>query len=458
MTEYKTNNQGTLLISGLASFLIAFMSTSINIALPIIGKDFVLNAVTMGWVVATYLVAAAIFLVPSGKLADIYGRKLIFRNGVILFIFASSMLAISASELVFIIFRIFQGIGGAMILATSVAILTSVYPPGERGRVLGINSATVYLGQCLGPVLGGILTQHFGWRSIFYFSIVWGIFILFLIKWKLKGEWIESKGEKYDLTGSLMYGISLLSVSSGFLQLPSLIGTILIFTGIIGLFLFSCYERRKSAPLMEVSLFLKNRVFTFSSISALINYSAVYGVGFLLSLYLQYIKQLSPGQAGLVLIVQPVIQAIISPITGKLSDRFEPGIVASVGMFLTGLALMGMIFLGNSTTLGFIICCQVLLGLGLAFFASPNTNAIMSSVDKRFYGLASGIMATMRFNGQMLSMSVSMIILSIYVGKTQIITNKLPQFLLSIRANFSVMAILCVVGIFTSMIRGKVRK
>jgi MFS family permease len=344
-----------------------------------------------------------------------------------------------------------------MILATSVAIVTSVYPSGERGRVLGINSAAVYLGQSLGPVLGGLITQQFGWRGIFHFSICWGTVILILIQGRLKEEWIESAGEPFDRTGALLYGISLAVLSCGFLRLSLPSGIVFLILGTIGLILFGCWETRTCKPLLEMALFRRNRTFTFSSLSALINYSAVYAVGFLLSLYLQYVKRLSPGQAGLMLIVQPVVQALVSPLTGKLSDRFEPGRVASLGMLLTVVALSGLITLGAGTGLGFIIACLLLLGLGLACFTAPNTNAIMSSVDKRLYGVASGVMGTMRLVGQMLSMSVSMVMLSLFVGREGIISEKPLQFIRSVQMNFLVMAALCLAGIFTSLSRGKVR-
>jgi MFS family permease len=206
-----------------------------------------------------------------------------------------------------------------------------------------------------------------------------------------------------------------------------------------------------------MNLFRSNTVFVFSNLAALINYSATFAVSFLLSLYLQYIKGLSPQNAGLILVSQPIMQALFSPSAGRLSDRIESRIVASAGMALTVIGLLLLTLLNEETALVFIIVSLMLLGFGFALFSSPNTNAIMSSVEKRFYGVASATLGTMRLIGQTLSMGIAMLIFAIHIGKVQITPEYYAPFLTSTQTAFVVFAVLCFGGIFASLARGNVR-
>jgi len=451
------NKRAALLVATLASFLTPFMGSSVNIALPSIGKEFLMDAVLLNWVATSYLLAAAMFLVPFGKIADIYGRKKIFLYGVSIYTISSFLSAISTSAITLISFRVLQGIGSAMIFGTGVAILTSVFPVGERGKVLGINAAAIYLGLSLGPFLGGVLTQHFSWRSIFLANVPLGLVIVIFAFCKLKGEWAEARGEKFDFIGSIVYGISLATIMYGFSLIPAMSGLWLVLGGIFVLLLFVGWETKAENPVLDINLFRNNTVFAFSNLAALINYSATFAVGFFLSLYLQYIKALSPQNAGLILVSQPVVMAIFSPFAGRLSDKFEPRIIASAGMALSVISLSLFAFLNQKTALEFVVASLILLGFGLALFSSPNTNAVMSSVERRFYGVASATLGTMRLTGQMLSMGIAMLIFAIYIGKVQITPQYYPLFLTSIKTAFIIFAVLCFAGIFASLARGKVR-
>jgi len=336
--------RAALLVATLGAFLTPFGGSSVVIALPSIGKEFAMDAISLSWVVTAYLLATAVFLVPFGRVADLYGRKRIFTYGILIFTTASFSLLICTSTLMLICFRILQGIGSAMIFTNGVAILTSVFSILERGKVLGINVGAVYLGLSLGPILGGFLTQNLGWRSIFLINVILGVIIIAFIFWKLKGEWAEAKGEKFDLTGSIIYSLTLIVIMYGFSLLPSISGTWLILLGALGVLAFVKWETKLESPVLDIHLFRNNRVLTFSNLAAFIHYSATFAVGFLLSLYLQFIKGLGPQSAGLILVCQPIMQAIFSPFSGRLSDRIEPRIVASMGMMLTGLGLSLLIF------------------------------------------------------------------------------------------------------------------
>jgi EmrB/QacA subfamily drug resistance transporter len=449
--------KSALIAVTLSSFLTPFAVSSVNVALPTIGREFGMDAITLNWVATAYLLASAIFLVPIGRLADIYGRKKVFIYGTFIFTSVSFLLAISTSGEMIIFLRAAQGIGGAMIFGTGVAILTSIFPAGERGKVLGINVAAVYIGLSTGPFLGGFITQQLGWRSIFYLNIPLGFLIIAFSMLKLTGEWAEARGERFDFIGSMIYCFMLLSIMYGFSLLPAISGTWLIIIGALGMLLFIRWEIRVGNPVLNINLFKANTVFAFSNLAALINYSATFAVSFLLSLYLQYIKSLNPQEAGIVLVSQPAVQAIFSPLAGKLSDKIEPRIVASIGMAITAIGLFLFAFLSEGTALEYIIASLILLGFGFALFSSPNTNAVMSSVDKRFYGIASATLGTMRLTGQMLSMGIVMLIFAIYIGRVEINPIYYPHLLRSTKIAFGIFAALCFTGIFASLARGKLR-
>jgi MFS family permease len=285
-----------------------------------------------------------------------------------------------------------------------------------------------------------------------------GILVLFIIRTQLVGEWADARGESFDLPGALVYGLSLVFVMNGFSRLPDRAGLALVIAGTVFIAVFIWWENRTPQPLLKLSLLVKNRVFAFSNLAALINYSATFAVTFLLSFYLQYIRGLAPVAAGTILVIQPMVMAVFSSYAGKLSDRIEPGKIASMGMAMTACGLFLLSFISVDTSYAYLIGTLVLLGLGFAFFSSPNTNAVMSSVKKHEYGVASGILGTMRLVGQMLSMGIAMVIISLFIGHVVITPDVADQLLAGIRIGFTIFALLCCCGIFFSLVRGKVRE
>jgi EmrB/QacA subfamily drug resistance transporter len=452
------DKRAVLVASTTAAFLTPMMASSVNVALPSIGREFAMDALSVSWVATSAVLAAAMFLVPFGRLADIYGRKRIFTYGVVAFTIFSFLAGLAPTGVTLIASRAMQGFSAAMIFGTSVAILTSAYPPAERGRVLGINVAATYAGLSLGPFIGGFFTQHFGWRSIFFLNATIGLLIIVLILWRLKTEWADAQGEQFDIPGSLLYMASLTALMIGFSKLPGSLGIWGVVTGMAGLLGFVLWERKASKPLLDINLFARNTVFTFSNIAALINYSATSAVTFLVSFYLQYIKGLGPQAAGLILVAQPLMMMLFSPLAGRLSDSVEPRVVASVGMSIitVGLGLLAMV--GKDTSTVLVTVYLLLLGFGFALFSSPNTNAIMGSVEKKLYGVASAIFGTMRLTGQMMSMGIVMLIFAVAIGNVQITPEYYPSFLHSMRIAFIVFSILCVFGVFASLARGKLRE
>ncbi|MBW2064973.1 MAG: MFS transporter [Deltaproteobacteria bacterium] len=457
MAKDREMRKTALMVAVASSFITPFMGSGVNIALPSLARDLRMDAVLLSWVATSYILASVISLVPFGRLADIYGRKKIFLYGYIIFSISTLFCGLANSPFTMILARVIQGIGSAMFFATGAAILISVYPPQERGKVLGIAVAAVYIGLSIGPFLGGFLTEHLSWRGIFFVNVPLGVIPIFLARYGLKGEWREAEGEKFDLPGSLIYGLGILAFTYGITLLPSLNSLWVIFLGFIGILGFIKWEGMTESPVFDLKLFRTNRVFLFSSLAALINYSATFAISFLLSLYLQHIKAMTPQAAGLVLVSQPVVQAVFSPFAGRLSDRVEPRVVASLGMAITTLGLVLFIFLAQGSSLHFILGTLMVLGLGFALFASPNTNAIMSSVERRYYGLASGSIGTTRQLGMMISMGIATFMFSMNIGRVEITPSNYPALLQSIRSSFAIFSILCFAGIFFSLVRGRIR-
>ena len=389
-----------------------------------------------------------------GRLGDIHGRRRIFLIGILAFTAAGGLLSQAWSIEAMIVLRFLQGMGGAMVMATTFAIVVSVFPQQERGKALGIAVASVYAGISCGPYFGGALITAFGWRSIFYLAVPLGLVTFAIARTRLHDEWAEAAGEPFDWRGSLLYATAILLLIAGASNLDrGLWAWLLATAGITGLGLFLVFEAGTAYPVLDVALLRTNRVFAFSSLAALLNYAATFGVTFFLSLYLQYVKGMNPHQAGTLLIIQPVVQTIFSPFCGRLADRFPAAVVATAGMALcaTGLALAAGI--GAGASLGLIVAVLALLGLGFALFSSPNVSVIMGSVEARHLGVASGLNSTVRTLGMMASMTIITVIFSIFMGGHAVTPDTQPAFLASMRIALLTFSGLCVVGIFCSLIR-----
>lgn len=451
--KFASKKNYALIVAVIASFITPFVGSSINVALPSIASEFNINTILLSWIPTSYLLSLAVFLVPFGRIADIWGRKRIFTYGIIIFTIASFISIFSVSGEMLIILRVFQGLGSAMIFGNLFAIIASVFPEKERGRALGITIVGAFLGLFLGPVLGGILTQYFGWRSIFLFNVPIGIISILSIL-RLKGEWAESKGEKFDVIGSVILGITLTLIMYGFSILPHIYGGIFVLAGFIGVLIFVIVEKRIESPVIDINIF-KNRSFTSNNVAAFINYSSGMSIVFLLSLYLQYIKGFNPQDAGLILSVQPICMTIFSPFAGNLSDKIEPRKVASVGMGIAALGLLTFSVINENTSIWVSVTGLILIGTGFAFFSSPNTNAVISSIKEKHYGVASATLTTMRVMGQMFGMGITMLVLALLLGNRDISGGNYWLFLESSKIIFLIFAFLSFIGVFLSLVRNK---
>jgi MFS family permease len=342
-----------------------------------------------------------------------------------------------------------------MILSSGMALIISAFPPERRGRIIGLNTSATYVGLSAAPLLGGILTQTLGWQSLFFINAGAGILIIAGIAWGVRAEWAEAKHDRFDFTGSVIYVLAMSGLMYGFSKLPGKFALILTIAGSIGLIFFITWELREKTPVLNIGLFRNNKIFAFSNLAALINYAATFGITFVLSLYLQSVKGLSPRDAGLIMITQPVMMALVASFSGRLSDRIDSRILSSAGMAIIVAGLISLIFLTTETSAAYLVVTLFVLGFGFGMFSSPNTNAVMSSVEKKYLGTASATLGTMRLTGQMFSMAIAAMAIHLFVGDSVISTANSPGFMHSVRVIFIVFAVLCLLGVFASLARGK---
>jgi MFS family permease len=395
--------------------------------------------------------------VPFARLADLVGRKKVFLAGLIVFGLSTLLCGLSTSSSMLIIMRGLSGLGSAMQFGTSMAILVSLFPPQNRGKAIGINTAATYFALSSGPFIGGVITGYFGWRSLFYIVGTYGIMVALFSIVILKTEWTESKGGKFDYPGSIIYALGLSGIILGFSRLPDTIGFMLLAAGAIGFVVFVFMELKNEQPVFNVRIFVGNKVFGLSCVSALINYASTSAITFMMSLYLQYIRGFSPKNTGMMLIIQAGVQCIVSLYAGRLSDRINPSRIATIGMGIISASLIGLIFVTPHTTMLFIASLLFVLGLGFGLFSSPNSNIIMSSVDKKYYGQASATMGTMRLTGQSLSMGIATMAIALFVGDKAVTPELHASFMKSFQGLFILFVLLCMAGTYTSSLRVKER-
>ncbi len=437
------------------------MLSSVNVALPSIAKDLSMNAVQLSWVPMAYLMAGAMFVLIFGRLADMFGRKKIFLIGTTCAMITSIGAALSSSGELLILFRFLQGMSAAMLYATQVAIISSVFPPAKRGAAIGVMISTLYFGLAAGPFFGGILIDKFGWPACFIFQIPLVLVVLYLGMIKIQGDWDDHESvhtfSDLDVKGATVYAFSIAALAIGVSTLPTSSSFIVFLLGISGLWAFIKIEKVVGHPIFDLSLFSNNRIFSLSCLASFLMYTATFANVVLVSLYLQYLKEYSASSAGLIMMTQPLVMALFSPIAGKLSDRIEPRILASFGIGLTVIGLILLATMNSNTSDVTLITALIITGAGFGLFSSPNTNAIMSAVEKPQYGIAAGTNATMRVVGQMASMIMVTLLMSLMIGPVEITPEQYPELGNVIRVSFLIAAFICLPGIYFSLTRGRMR-
>ena len=460
MQGSKTTSPAMVLITVcIVQFMVPFMLTAVGVALPSLGRDIGASAMQLGLVEQLYVLSLAMTMLTFGRLGDIVGQRKVFLTGLIVFTTLTLSLGFTRSVEMVMAQRFFQGLGASMMLAGSLALVAAVYPPEMRGIKIGIVSACTYSGLSTGPIIGGFVTDHFGWRSVFLMSAPLGLSAIAMCIAGMRGMKRNASGERMDWGGALVYGLSVGLFMRGAAHAKEMpVGPAMIVTGMIGMGLFLALESRLKSPLLDVSLLTGNRFFTMSCLAAMGNYAATFGVLFFMSLFLQYAKGFTAHEAGLVLLAQPAMQVLASPFAGRLADRFEPARLSSVGMLMTffGLLLAAMT-IAPSTPIWLIVLETGFMGAGFGIFITPNSTAIMGSVEPHYFGVASGMVGAMRTLGMAVSMTTAALILSLLMGESAITRETLPEFMLGLRLGLSMFAVFSCLGIVLSVGRGKRR-
>ena len=448
--------RATLIMVWLSAFSTPLMLSAVNVALPSIARALHLNAVVLSWVPLVYLLASAMFVLVFGKLADLHGRKRVFLIGSAGVMVSSVLAALAADGAQLLAFRFLQGVFTAALYATQIAIVSAAFPPARRGHAIGLTISSVYVGLTAGPAIGGYLLEVFDWRACLLVQVPFSIAILWL---GLARVGAESGGEghgSFDFAGAVLYMLTLAAVIGGGSILPTTAGWALSAIGIAALALFVVVERRHVHPIFDLKLFFTNRVFGMSCLAAFLMYTATFANVVLVGLYLQYLHALPPSQAGLVMMAQPLTMALFAPVAGRLSDRFEPRWLASAGMAVTAIGLLALGALRPDSSIPHVVAALVATGIGFGLFSAPNTHAIMSAVDKRYYGTANSKVATMRLLGQMCSMGIITVVFALVLGPVPIAPEIYDRLQAALRVCYFAAAALCIPAIFLSLARGSV--
>jgi MFS family permease len=437
-----------LIIAAITLFIGSFIFSTVSVALPAIGQEFTAGAVLLGWVANAVTLAQSAIILSAGRYSDIFGRKKIFLLGIFLTVISSFLCVFSSSFIWLFASLIFVGIGVGITVAPLIAILNSSFPKERRGWAMGVAVGSASFGAATGPFLGGVFTQHLGWRSIFLFIGILSLVAICLSLWKVREESVDARGEKFDIAGSVFFGVSLVILMFGFTALPTIAGIICVFIGAAGFLAFIKLEMKITNPIFNFGLFHHNPVFSLSLLVALLNCLPLAAIVFLLSLYLQYIQGFPPQTAGLIICIQSVITTITAPMVGRIADRFDPRIIAFIGMVFIFISLLLFFFLTEETVLGFIIFGLFLFGLGGGLFNSTNVNSVLGSVGSKYFGVASGLHGTARMVGALVGMTITMVLLNIYIGGSAVTPENHPAFLNSLKVGFLIFSILCLFGAF----------
>jgi len=455
-----------LIVVVLGVLMGAVDTTIVLLALPTIVQDLHSDLLTVIWVILIYLLEAAVLTTQLGRLGDSYGRARIYNLGFLIFTLGSALCGLSPNAYSLIVSRAVQALGASMLQANGTAVISDNFPPNERGKAFGFTGIGWGSGAILGVVLGGVLTTLFGWRSIFYINIPIGIAATFLgFKFVRDSERVK---RGVDVPGLVLLGLSLTAITLGAGDVAgqgiTALDSSLIGLGLILLVPFTLWEGRARNPLIDLSAF-RIRVLTYSLLASLLQSAGFLGTSFLLIMYLQGIRGLSPLNASLLLIPGFLVGGAVSPFAGRLSDLLDARIPATVGI---GLMILSTLFyassLTKSTPLVEVVLALVAGGIGNSLFFPANNNAVISSVPREIYGGISGVLRTLGNMGVLLSyvLTISVASLSVprdvafqvFVGTSNLIGGVADSFLGGLRTAFLVSAGILVAAAVLSASRG----
>lgn len=443
-----------LLACSISGFITPLLSTMMNLSLVGIGTEFSVGSHDLAYVNTAFLLSSVIFMVPLAKVGDIFGKRRTYMAGLMV-IFVACVLAVVSPNFWFLIMcRVLMGAGAAAITCTSMSMVVDVYPPQNRGGAIGVQTMCVYIGLAAGPPLGGVLNDLVGWHNVFFVVLPLALVSLVLMS-RFDGEICPDEGGRFDSKGSVLYALAILLTMGGVINLPEMWAVVATVVGLVVLVLFIRSQTSCPYRLLKTSLF-RNRVFSGACIATFLSYAASYSISFFLALYLQHIGGLTATEAGIMMLVQPAIQAVGTPAFGRLSDRIaDKRILPTTGMLIIAAGLFSMMTFGMDTSFVQIIITMIVVGVGFCFFSAPNTSVIMGSVGRTDTGEASAMTSVMRQTGMMVSMGVAMVFITVIMGSADNITPETyGDFLDVLMYSFGTCFVMCIVGAFLSMLRG----
>lgn len=453
----RTSQNSALFVVCMGSGLSPLCLDSVNVAIPSMASDLQADAALISWMPTIFLLSTIALMLPFGKLADSFGRKRIYTLG--LAINACASLGAFFSDCIewIFFFRFIQGVGSAMTFGTGIAIITAVFPSDERGLPLGLNTASVYIGLTIAPALGGLITETFSWRVVFLIPIPPTLLLLTVIGCYLKGDWRREQHSSFDWIGTLIFAGWALAFVVGLTGLPAWPNVFSLLLAVSLLALFIWHQARHADPLIRVQIFRESRLFSFSLVAAALMYAATYPLAFLLSLYLQYVRGLSPLESGQIILVQAMAMAILAPFAGKLSDLIEPRVISTTGCIsvATGFALLSQ--LSFHTEPGYISTALLFIGVGFGLFSAPNHNSVMSAVSRKEMGVASAAINMARVSGSLMGVSLVNLLINLRLGDSlmsQVQNGKLLS-VATLALTFSLGLVIC--ASLLSATRGRIR-
>src|SRR3954447_22521103 len=457
-----------LAVTSLGALLASLTSGTLIIALPDILRDLHTNLFALLWIVIGYTLVATVLVLNAGQIADQVGRARSYIAGFAVFTIASVGCALAPTDLLLIAGRVLQGVGGALLMANSTALVTDAFPRRELGRALGINAMVIGAGQVLGPILGGWLTS-FGWRTVFWFNVPIGVIGTIPAATPLVDQVRPGARRRFDGPGSVVciLGLTGLMAALGFGGIYGwttwwIVGGVLLF--VVAVPIFIALERTSPDPLLDLGLF-RNRLFAMGNLTSLLNGIARNGVLFLLVFYLQGARGYDPVTAGIMLSPLAVGLLVLSPISGAIADRSGSRGLATAGMLVTAIGLAGLMTISADTPFWQLALWQLIIGAGSGLFASPNTSAVMGVVPPAKRGMGAGVRMMLTQVGFMVSIALALglvtsvvpaqTLLAVFSGtQTGASGIDMTPFIGALRMAFAVGVVVSLVGAIVSAMRG----
>jgi EmrB/QacA subfamily drug resistance transporter len=451
----------TLFVVVTMSFMSCLDSSIVNVALPVLTKELAVSVSSIEWMVVSYLIIICSTLLIFGRLGDMIGKSRVFKFGIVLFTAGSLLCGLCHSLIPLIVCRVIQGIGASAYMANNQGIITQIFPSNERGKALGVLAAAVALGTMIGPPLGGLIISVLNWNYIFLINVPIGIIALFF-GFKILPK-SQKTNEEMDLKGAvllfaatvLLFGAFIRGQKTGYDNF-CIISAVML--AVVFIVLFIRQEAQEIQPLLELHIF-KNQLFSLSLICAFISFICISASIILLPFYLQDTIKISPANAGLFMMISPIVVMILSPLSGALSDKIGSELLTLAGLLFMSMGFLLMSFLNEYSSLGYIAIFVSVMAVGQGLFQPANNSLIMSTVPKNKLGIAGSINSLVRNLGQIVGVTLATTLLYIFMSQklqyrvSDYVVGRDDIFIFGMRNVYIVLMVICFIGSMFTVLR-----